>query len=172
MKSDTTVRKLKSIGVKTGVMAKKMSNECEVIPGTPKSGTGKSLLRLSSSPLQMESLMRDKAAGMSRKDIAEKYAISEGYVKEAFAKHYGRNEDGKKVLKGVLTENAIACGMKVAANVDALTPMQAAVATGIMTSRLIELEEHTAEHKEPIDFAEIAKVGKELSELRDFANGS
>lgn len=174
MKSDTTTRKLKQAGIKDGIRVQLVKDIPERIPGQPSTRTGKEILRLRSGEADeavLDELMKDKMGGMSTKELAEKYAISEGYVKQAFAKKFMNRSEGREILKGVLMQNAVACGMHLTANIDKLQPMQAAIATGIMTSRLIELEEHSATHKDPIDFAEIANIGKELKEIRDYANG-
>jgi len=121
--------------------------------------------RLTLAPDTQLEMARDKAGGMTNSELAQKYAISEDYVRESLNRLYVNNEQGREILKSVVLENAIASGMHARSKVGELNAMQATVATGIMTSRFVELDKHTRDVPKVVDFSELAKVGQVLTQL-------
>lgn len=119
-------------------------------------------------PLQTKeivSMAHDKAGGMSYPELSDKYGLSEGYIAAALRRLYVSTNIGKQILKGVLLENAIVMGTHARNKIADMTGMQAAVATGIMTSRFVELDKHDQQTPQEIDFKEIAEVGAQLRGL-------
>lgn len=112
-------------------------------------------------------MAKDKAGGMTNAELSEKYGVSEGYVGEALRTLFVRSRTGREILKGVLLENAVACGMRVRKTVDELTPMQAVVATGIMAQRFVDLDKHTQNQPPDINFDELNVMGAMLKDIRN-----
>lgn len=112
-------------------------------------------------------MLKDKARGMTLDAIGAKYGLSTNYVQNALATLFITNKVGREVLKGVHLENAIATGMKVRETIEDLSPMQAAIVSGISTQRYIDLERHTQSSPPDVDFTELKQVGQLLRGIRD-----
>lgn len=159
---------MKKAGIVGGITHRKGQWETERAPSKPagkptEKKKGHSLVL--SLPVQMQ-MAKDKATGMSDKALAEKYSISIGYVHNALSTLFVKNSTARDILKNVLAENAIACGMRVRETVGELQPMQAAIATGIMTRNFIDLDKHSATIPTDVDFTELAGISELLSSLR------
>lgn len=170
---DQTARKLKREGI-GAITVKPRKGEWELmkekgVSGKPKNGKMKKALAISqSTTIQMA---HDRAGGMLIKDIAMKYAVSDGLVSNSLQKLFISTKIGREILKGVLLENAIATGMHARSKVDQLNPMQATVAAGIFTDRFIALDKHTASQPMDVDFAELAEAGNAIKELKELVGG-
>lgn len=117
-------------------------------------------------------LAHDRANGMTVNDIANKYAISTAYVAEALKYAFVNNEEARKILKGVLVDNAISAGMIVKEKMGELTPMQAAVVTGIMTQNYIKIDTHEkkGEEEKVLDIGSIGQINQQLKQLNDLVS--
>ena len=111
-------------------------------------------------------MINDRLAGASQKEVAEKYGVSERYIDMAMKKKYITTSDGRKVLEGALLENSIASAMHFRAHVDELSGMQAAVATGIMTGKFIDLQKHNGETPVEVDLTALSAMGDMLKDIR------
>lgn len=161
---------LKKVGIDNGIR----KGEWQIVregtpPGKPKklSDRGKGHDPLAMSPEEHLSMVHDKAAGMTDKDIAEKYAVTAGFVNAALRKQYVNNTTGREILKGLLLDNAIAVGSKAATQIDELEPMQSMAATKLMTNAFIDLDKHSQSSPAVVDFTELAKMGEQLKGLND-----
>lgn len=112
-----------------------------------------------------QAMMEDKTSGMTFRDIANKYSVSTEYVKDALKAKYISNQEGKRVLRGVLLEGAIATGTQAKKKIKDLNGMQSVVASGILTQRFIDLDKHMTSQPDNVDLAEIEKVGQLLGDL-------
>lgn len=120
-------------------------------------------------------LATDRANGMTTDQIASKYSVSTTYVAEALKFAFIHNEEARKILKGVLVDNAISAGMIVKEKMGELTPVQAAVVTGIMTSNYIKLDNHdklVKEEEKVLDIGSIGHINSQLKQLNDLVSGS
>lgn len=162
---DWTSRKLKKVGIKGGVKATPKIQKLEKlpIPGKPK---GTNISKALTVQPMLKSIVEDRIGGMTISEIAKKYSVSVGYLEHALGKAYISNQIGKEVLKSNLLENSIACAVHTRTKIEELTPMQAAVATGIFASRFVELDKHTQATGTEIDFSQIADIGESLKDLR------
>lgn len=118
---------------------------------------------------EMLEMARDKAGGMSDKELSKKYAISEAYVRDSLKTLYLNNKMGREILKNVLLDNAIAGGMRVRETIGELNPMQSVVATGIMTQRYIDIDKHNSQQVNDVDIDELQQVGELLRDLNKAA---
>jgi hypothetical protein len=170
MKNKQSVsQQLKKAGIKGGIAIRRGEwageSRPKHVPGADKvRPKGKAPLTLPKETLVM--MAKDKSSGMSDKEISKKYAVSTSYIQASLKTLFLTTKVGKEILKGVLLDNAVACGMRVRETVDELQPMQAAIATGIMTQRLIDLDKHTSNQPPDMDLNELAEVGKFLREIR------
>lgn len=124
--------------------------------------------QLALSPPTLIAMAKDRAGGMLRKQLSVKYHVSESYIDNALQHLFINNKIGREILKGVLLENAIACGMHGRAKVEELNGMQALVGAGIMTSRYVELDKHTQSAPDEVDFSDIAKISENLKQINDY----
>ena len=79
---------------------------------------------------------------------------------------YVNTNDGRKVLESALLENAIASNVQFSRHVEELTPMQAAVATGIMTGKFIDIQKHNGETPVEVDLSTLSAMGDMLKDIR------
>jgi hypothetical protein len=178
VKTNTVASKLKAAGIKGPISHRKgtweLENEAIPVAGAPKAAHKKPK-RGSPTPLALSEkvhieMARDKAGGMTDKDLAVKYAVSVTYVGDAMRTLFIQSKVGREILKGVLLDNAIAGGMKVRQSIDELTPSQAIVATSVMTQRFIDVDKHnSAMQTSDIDFTELNEIGDMLRELNMIA---
>ncbi len=110
------------------------------------------------------------ASGKTVAAVADEMACSENKLREAIGRKYIHNSKGKEILKGLLLEGAIATGQQAREKMPELSAMNSVVATGILTSKFIELDKHLTGTPQEIDFAELAGLGEELRELRKTIN--
>lgn len=116
------------------------------------------------------SMAKDRAAGQTYRELAEKYALSENYIKDALEIVFVGGKRGSEVLKGLLLENAIGAGMHVKKKMDELTPMQAGVVVGIMTKNFIDLDKHMNNTNEAtVDYESIGQIAGTLASLNALA---
>lgn len=170
-KYNNSARELKAADIHQGIARRKGDWELdrEKQPaGKPnrKSGKPHKLALTEQSKLQMA---KDRASGMSEKELANKYSVSVTYVGEALRTLFVKSAIGRDILKGVLLDNAISCGMRVRATVDELSPMQSVIATGVMTQRYIDIDKHTQDIPKEVDFSELLEMGNLLKDLRGHA---
>lgn len=162
-------RQLKKAGIVGGIAIRKNpweSDKPKGITGMPKDKPPGER-RLNQLPKETLILMaKDKASGLTDLQIADKYSVSNSYIQGAMRTLFMTSKIGREILKGVLLDNAVACGMRVRATVDELSPMQAVIATGVMTQRFVELEKHTQQAPPDVDFSELAQVGQILKDIR------
>lgn len=111
-------------------------------------------------------MINDRLAGASQREVAEKYGVTERYIDMAMKKRYVTTADGRKVLEGALLENAIAANMAFRDKVGELSGMQAAVATGIMTGKFIDLQKHNGETPVEVDLSSLSAMGDMLKDIR------
>lgn len=168
-KADQTARKLKAAGVKPLLKGDWEKHREEYgAPKAGKAGVGKHKL---SADTKL-AIAKDKMAGATSKELAIKYDCSVKLIELALKHAFIATEKGKHVLKGILLENAVATGMKVKEGVEDLTTMQAAVVTGVMTQRFIELDKHMqGSNGADVDFNGLIEVGKILSGLDGIIEG-
>ena len=111
-------------------------------------------------------MINDRLAGASQREVAEKYGVSERYIDAAMRRSYVNTNDGRKVLESALLENAIASNVQFSRHVEELTPMQAAVATGIMTGKFIDIQKHNGETPVEVDLSTLSAMGDMLKDIR------
>lgn len=174
-KVDNTSARMKAAGMSGGVSMRRKGEwekvvrpEAKKIPGKakPKKDKHKTDALALSTPT-LVAMAKDKASGMTEKQMAVKYAVSARYVHEAMKTLFTATSTGREVLKNVLLDNAIATGMRVRATVDELSPMQSVIATGIMTQRFVDLEKHTQAAPPDVDFSELSQMGNLLRNIRE-----
>lgn len=116
--------------------------------------------------VQLE-IAKEVADGATVPTIANKYGVSAGYVEDALRTVFRTSKEGREILKGVILENGIASGMHARRHIGELTPMQAVVATGIMSSKFVELEKHAATLPSEVDFGELQSIGDNLRQITE-----
>lgn len=116
--------------------------------------------------VQME-IAKDRAKGSTIASLATKYGASITYVEDALRTIFRTSKEGREILKGVILENGIAAGMHARRTIGELTPMQAVVATGIMSSKFVELEKHAATLPSEVDFGELQSIGDNLRQITE-----
>ena len=132
--------------------------------GTLETKLANSPARVSEQEKQL--MINDRLAGASQRDVAEKYGVSERYIDMAMKKKYVTTADGRKVLESALLENAIVANMHFRDKVGELSGMQAAVATGIMTGKFIDLQKHAGETPVEVDLSALSAMGDMLKDIR------
>src|SRR5687768_17404622 len=167
---DKTSRDMKKAGITNGVVVRtaawQESRRDKTVPGKPKvRPKGEKPLQLSTETKL--AMARDKAGGMTTAALADKYSVSESYIEHSLRTLFTQNAVGREILKGVLLDNAIASGMHVRANIGELQPMQAVIATGVMTQRFIDLDKHTQKQAPEIDTTTLSQVGEILKDIKE-----
>jgi len=179
MKRDTTSRKLKAANISPfsarkpqwaaeHELAKKAREKTVVKPQRiakkkkMKKGTSQAIV-LSDDALMQAA--RERASGESLPDLAKRYGISSGYLAQCLKRVYVNTDVGRQILKGMLLENGIVTAAHAQKKLNELTGMQAAVASGIFTSRFIELDKHIQTSPQKIDFAKLDTIMQTLNEL-------
>ncbi len=167
---DSTARKLHAAGIQGGMPRRQGDWEKDReqrVPGQPvaRKNKGTSSLVVPVSRKTMMEMAHDKASGMMDKQIASKYAVTLSYVQDALRTLYVSNKQGREILKGVILENAISCGMASRECVGKLQPMQKVIATGIFTQRFIDLDKHTQSAAPEVDFQALDRIGKVLDKM-------
>lgn len=112
-------------------------------------------------------IAKDLAGGASVKYLAMKYAVSDGYIRDSMQKLFISSKVGREILKNVILENGIAAGMHARRGIEQLSPMQAVMATGIMSSKFVELDKHTASQPAEVDFQELQNIGENLKLIKE-----
>lgn len=112
-------------------------------------------------------IAKEKAGGAGTDYLAKKYGVSAKYIDDALHHIFISSKVGRELLKNVILENGIACGMRARAGVADLSPMQAIMATGIMSSKFVELDKHTASTPAEVDFTELQAIGENMKLIRE-----
>lgn len=112
-------------------------------------------------------IAKEKAGGASEHYLAKKYGVSITYVQDSLKSIFLTSKVGREILKNVILENGIACGMHARTKVEELSGMQAIMATGIMSSKFVELEKHTMAQPAEVDFVEIQAISENLKAIKD-----
>lgn len=110
---------------------------------------------------------KEMAGGASKAIIADKYGVSNAYVVNAMKKVWMTSSVGREILKNVILENGIAMGMQARAQMKDLTPMQSVMAAGIMTSKFVELDKHTASTPQEVDFNQLQEIGEHMKQVAE-----
>ncbi len=108
-------------------------------------------------------ICQDKASGATVPALSEKYAVSISMIEDALQGVFIKSDKARALLKKVFAENSLACAMHTRARITDLSPMQAAVASGIFASKLIDLEK--ADEKKPSDM-DSETVKEALNDLK------
>lgn len=108
-----------------------------------------------------------RAAGMTDKEISEEFHIGTKEVNRIINGKYAGVRKGAEALRSILLENSLLLGNNVRNKAKDMNGMQSAVATGIMTSKFIELDKHLAKQPENIDTESLSEMGEQLRELND-----
>lgn len=167
-KSDQSARQLKS----AGITIRRNPREDHVIekriPGADKVRIkAKHEQALSMQPVEILAMARDKAAGRTNQELADKYAVSVGYVQDSLRQMFLKSSLGREILKGVILDNAVAAGMQARERMAELSPMQSVLATGIFTQRFIDMDKHDKDIPKEVDLSELMAVGRMLTGLQD-----
>lgn len=136
--------------------------------GMSKEGRGNKKM---SEELKLE-MAKDKAAGMTNKELSEKYCVAENLVASALNQIYLNNKVARELLKKVMLKTAVAAAANTMSRVDELDPARSAVVAGIMTSKVIDLERHEANQPREIDVDRLGEVADILSGLDQIAAGA
>lgn len=110
---------------------------------------------------------KERAGGASVDYLAKKYCVSNKYIDDALQKVFISSKVGREILKNVILENGIAAGMHARRGIEQLSPMQAVMATGIMSSKFVELDKHTASQPAEVDFQELQSIGENLKLIKE-----
>lgn len=167
--SISTSKELRKAGIKGGVAIRKgewaEETRSKRIPGADKKRPkGQAPLQLPKETMVL--MAKDKASGMTNMELSNKYGVSSSYIQHSLKTLFLTTKVGKEILKNVLLDNAVASGMRLRETVGDLQPMQAAIVTGIMTQRFIDLEKHTSATAPDMDLTELGQVGQILRDIR------
>lgn len=116
--------------------------------------------------MRME-VAKELAGGASVQYLMKKYCVSDQYILDSMKKLYVSSKAGREILKNVILENGIAAGMHARKTIGELSPMQAIMATGIMSSKFVELDKHTAAQPAEVDFQELQAIGENLKLIKE-----
>jgi hypothetical protein len=121
-------------------------------------------------PLAIErEAIAEVAGGASPRAVEVKYDLQQGYVRHALQRRFGSPEAAMQALRGLVTENALACMVQAAGQVGEMSGPQAVVAGAILIDKVIALDKTLADKPKTIDFSELAAIGKTLKVLREIA---
>lgn len=112
-------------------------------------------------------MAKDKATGATDKEISEQYGVSISLLQNALSGLYINSQIGREILKKVYLENALIFGMDARKKIDGMTGIQAAVASGIFSTKLNELEKTDREKPNNFDAKELNDALNDLKELND-----
>lgn len=110
---------------------------------------------------------KELAGGATVDFLSKKYCVSDTYIRDSMNKLFVSSKVGREILKNVILENGIAAGMHARKTIGDLSPMQAIMATGIMSSKFVELDKHTAAQPAEVDFQELQKIGDNLKLIKE-----
>lgn len=110
---------------------------------------------------------KELAGGATVDFLTKKYCVSDTYIRDSMNKLFVSSKVGREILKNVILENGIAAGMHARKTIGDLSPMQAIMATGIMSSKFVELDKHTAAQPAEVDFQELQKIGDNLKLIKE-----
>lgn len=119
-----------------------------------------------------EAIVIRKAEGATIKDIAEEFGVAQRYVEQVMKFRFPDGKSGAQKLRDLLLSNAIQLGAQTRMKADEMNGMQSAVATGIMTSKYIELDKHMQNKPPTIDLDKIGEISDSLNELTDIVRKS
>lgn len=102
------------------------------------------------------------ASGLTGREIEAQLGITREYVQYALARRFGGVEEGKRALKGLILENAIACNVHASTRITEMTGPQAVVAGAILTDKMLAIERAEVETPRTVDFAAFADLGDTL----------
>lgn len=116
---------------------------------------------------ELKRMVKERFSGATTDEIARKYAVSINYIDTAIQRKFMSSTRGRTMLRDILLENALASGMHFQTKIPELTGMQAAVSTGIMTGRLIDLEKAGRElsAEDEIDFSQLDKLSETMDDI-------
>lgn len=114
-----------------------------------------------------EAIIIRRAEGASLKDLKREFEIGEEDVRRVLKHKFVDGKTGRQKLRDLLLSNAIQLGAQTRAKASDMNGMQSAVATGIMTSKFIELDKHMQNQPEEIDNASLSEIAKELKDMND-----
>lgn len=103
--------------------------------------------------------------GASIRDIVKEFHISKREVEYALKHTFADGETGAQKLKNLLLSNATQLAVQTRRKADDMNGMQSAVATGIMTSKFIELDKHLASKPRTVDLEALTEIAGELREM-------
>lgn len=167
-KQDNLSRSLKAAGIEGGVTARQSPWDMERIkdtPGKPKKKKHKTSALIPISRETSFAMAKDRSLGMSEKQVADKYSVATCLVREALKRVYTGTAVGRELLKNVILEGAIATSTQALKKVGELNPVQSVAAAGLLTSKFIELDKHTQNTPQAIDFAQLKQVHENLQSL-------
>lgn len=169
-------KKNKKFGATTGVRRKlgkvieigewQLEKEHRRAPGEPaKKKAGNTTGKLTR--IHIKQAAMDKIGGATWDELKQKYGVSIRYLRDAIQAQFITTKKGREILKGVLLEGAITSGMHAKSKIGELNGMQAAVATGILTSKFIELDKHTQGlPQDSADLTNLDQIGDDLRDIR------
>lgn len=112
-------------------------------------------------------IAKEMAGGATKEFVANKYGVSNSLVVRAMNQVWIGSAVGREILKNVILENGIAMGMQARDKMSELSPMQSVMATGIMSSKFVELDKHTSSTPQEVDFNQLQEIGEHLKQVAD-----
>lgn len=84
--------------------------------------------------------LAEHLTGVTQRECEEKYKLSNGYLNLMLKKMFPNTEAMEKCLEEVLLSNAIICGAVLREKAPEMSGKDAAIATGIMSQRFLEVK--------------------------------
>jgi hypothetical protein len=118
-------------------------------------------------PLEIEKMaIVDIAGGASPAQVAVKYDIQAGYVQHALRRRFGSPQAAMQALQGLVLENALACQIVAATQIDTMSGPQAVMSGAILIDKALAISKNIAETPKSIDFSALADIGDTLRTVR------
>jgi len=111
------------------------------------------------------------AAGASPRRVEVEYGLHQDYVAHALQRRFGSPEAAKQALQGFVLENALACQVVAAKEIQHMSGPQAVMSGAILIDKALALEKSIADQPKTIDFAALSDMAKTLKVLKEIASG-
>lgn len=115
-------------------------------------------------------MIQKKFSGSTNKEIADMFAVSDSYIDTVLEREFLPTPSGRQKLLSLLLHNSVAVGAHFATRIDELSGMQAAIATGIMTGKFIDLQKAIKENADetPPDFGALSRLNSTMDEIKGY----
>jgi hypothetical protein len=115
-------------------------------------------------------MMAEVAAGGSTTVVEQRFGVARGYLHTAMKRKFGSVENYKRILQGLVLENAVAVQMIAQEKLPELTAAQAVFAGKLLVDTHEKIEKSIQNTPKTVNFGQLEKVTETLKSLRQIVD--